>query len=127
MDPDVYDTLELAAFAFGGVGCGKWFRYDSIKAEDDLNCPVCAHGLALFAEDIRFGTSFGYSGIQAQSVISTELQRLGISILVNDNAVDAIRERKEVVDDDERVSFAAWTKQLNVVRGDNRQDGTEVH
>jgi hypothetical protein len=51
---DVYDTLELAAEAFGGVGrdqmyTGRW----SDKPESRLPC--CAHGLANFAENKEFG------------------------------------------------------------------------
>ena len=116
--PEVFDTLELTALAFGGIGRGEWFaRKTDTEPGDDQNCPVCAHGIALFAEDVKVPQGSTYSDRQTQSAISRALSDAGIGIFTNDDAVSRINDRLGR-DGNARVTFEQWATQLNVVRGD---------
>lgn len=99
---DVYDTLELAAEAFGGVGANFMFH------GGDFHRPCCAHGLAAFAQGGIIGP------------MTYTLFDFGISGEANDIAVYAINARKDPGGyNDTPVSFAAWCAELGVVRGDS--------
>jgi hypothetical protein len=127
---DIFDTLELSAYAFGGIGAGTYndgeddatdfvgeegellnFRrgYDvEFQGADapapKLIAPVCAVGHAAFAAIPR---SFDWF-----SMID------GNTITANDDAVEAINARKGV-ELSTKVTFEEWARELNVVRGDS--------
>lgn len=116
---DVYDTLELTALAFGGIGLWRDFDYlpDGAVlgylpdgAVLPLGCPVCVHGLAQFAEG-------------SAVTVSAALMDAGIRRSDNDNAVVKIVRRRDVglseLSGDERVTFKQWAKELGVVRGES--------
>ena len=96
---DVYDTLELVAYAYGGIGAVR--LYDLSGGE-----PYCIYGAAGFAT----GTS-GY-----ESPVAEALRRAYIGIVTNDVAVAAINRRRGKPER-ARVPFRLWCKELNVVRG----------
>lgn len=93
---DVFDTLELSALAYGGIGAGAFFIYDG---------PCCIHGHAYEAEG------------NGDVGISLALRFAGIHPAVNDCAVNRINERKHKKCES-RVSFAEWCEELGVVRGE---------
>jgi hypothetical protein len=95
---DVYDTLEFTALAFGGIGRGIWYIYDM---SDRIVAPVCYIGHVEFAEDRSNEMTY---------------RKHGIGITDNDRAVLHINERLGR-SPNTRVTFKAWCKELNVVRG----------
>lgn len=113
---DVYDTLELMALAFKGIGGGVDYRGD---------CPLCVHGLAREAkptvERIR-GDKWVHVPCPASSYpennkINEALENAGISRMTNDEAVAAIN-RRLGRPEDARVTFKRWCRELGVVRGE---------
>jgi hypothetical protein len=96
---DVYDTLELAALANGGVGAGFAFH------RHNPQMPCCIHGLAEFAGD-------------GNRTLNYALSSVGIDGDTNDAGVEAINARKDPGGyTDTAVTFAEWCAELNVVRG----------
>lgn len=124
---DVYDTLELSSYAFGGIGAGTYNEgdddvtdyvgedgelldgsYESIGVEiiatpPRLLAPVCAVGHAAFSAIPR---RFDW-----YALIN------GATITENDEAVLRINGRKGADDLEARVTFHEWARELNVVRG----------
>jgi hypothetical protein len=124
---DVYDTLELSAFAHGGIGADSYNTGNDSATEyvDDeggllgrfgrpadgaespaLGAPVCAVGHAAFAAIPR---RFGWYNLINGNTIDE-----------NDEAVMHINKRKgktgaEVYN---RVTFEEWVSELNIRRGD---------
>lgn len=104
---DVYDTIELVAYAYGGIGRG----FFALTAEgehvygDDPRAayPVCARGMEQFAgiPHGKRGTRTGWNGAVAHD---------------NDYAVKRINWRRRR-SPGTRVPFSLWCKELNVVRG----------
>lgn len=107
MHPDVYDYLELAALAFGGIGRGVFYDRTEFGTVDE-NCPVCAHGFGFVAEE---GNLIG------ETEVTQELSRLGIKYSTNDVAVREINERLGR-DTYTRVTWPQYTKQLGIVRAE---------
>ena len=102
---DVFDTLELAAYAYGGVGAGSDYQYS-----EDGELPLCVFGLACEAG----GSSF-------VGPVPDALGMAGISRGTNDEAVRAINIRKGLSPHrlNSRVDFLTeWVPELNVVRGE---------
>lgn len=101
---DVFDALELSVLAYKGVGQPAVQVYDE-------NCkgigPCCIYGHAIWAED----TNVIYAG-----EIATALSRAGISGLESDEAIASINRRRGR-DPERRVSWPAYTRELNIVRG----------
>lgn len=97
---DVFDTLELSALAFGGIGKGRYFDF----AGDKVVAPVCIIGHGYCAAS-KSGFPFDHSDAE---VILTALYNAGITVGVNDDAVGG----------DGSIDFPEWCKRLNVVRGD---------
>lgn len=117
LPPDVYDTLELAALAYGGVGAGRFFDDSTTRRLDKASVPYCIHGMAYVAGDFRYTDDTLDDG--DVQTISNALHAVGISFIVHDMAVRAINARhgKTGLQRNERVPFAAWCRELNVVRG----------
>ena len=107
LDPDTYDTLELGALAFGGIGRGAfvYITRDSGTTEETLT-PCCALGIVAVVEGE--GGYFSSPGSQA-------LYAIGVDIFENDAAVARINERRRRAPC-ARVSFAEWCEELGVVR-----------
>lgn len=105
LDPDVFDTLELADIAFGGIGAGVDTEY-IIDHLGQCSAPWCAHGCVLNDE-----------AIYHETVGNDALIAVGISRTVNDDAVFAIRARLGLELIGTRVPFAEWVKELEVMRG----------
>jgi hypothetical protein len=109
---DVYDTLELAALANGGIGRGAWWKEEDgpeFEATQGLNpnCPICVNGLAVFA-----------GLVPGDDPIALPMNATGeIAVEENDDAVCAINVRAGR-DRNTRVSFADYCEELNIVRGD---------
>lgn len=97
---DVYDTLELSALAYGGVG-GGW-HFDS---REQPPTPLCAYGHAAFADALP------------RNDVTRALGDAGIGPFGNDDAVARINERRGKFCY-ARVSFEEWCQALNVVRGE---------
>jgi hypothetical protein len=110
LDADTYDTLELGALAFGGIGAGSDFLWGKTDA-CALTCN-CAHGIvAQFYQKRLFGMAAFGDGNDA-------LGRAGVGRNVNDSAVGRVNKRKgRGSRSSRRITFRAWCKALNVVRG----------
>ena len=106
LPPDVYDTLELSAYVYGGIGKGRAFASNVVT--DDGSPPVCAIGHLRAAEPER----------HAQIDLECSLFGSGINAHDNDDAVEEINRRKgsKVY---ARVSFQEWCEELGVVRGES--------
>ncbi len=92
LTPDVYDTLELSAFVYDGIG-----RFSMTTVGEEANKPCCIYGHALWASAL---TNF------AASKVADELM-FAVTPADSDRAVGK----------NERISFATWCRRLNVVRG----------
>lgn len=99
---DVYDTLELSALVWGGIGADAY--------HDDRGCPLCVYGHAYSA------VGPGETSTPA-SVLSAFTNSRPISTGNNDHAVHAINRRKGT-HLRARVTFEEWCAELNVIRGD---------
>lgn len=105
---DIYDTLELSALAFGGIGAGTFTSLD-----DAGLVPFCALG------HLGSGTSIGYEHDYraARVALREAFGEAGYTVtMANDAAVREINLRKgnpTAV----RVTFEEWCEELNVVRG----------
>lgn len=116
---DVYDTLEFAALAFGGIGWGPYLQ------DGDPNCPVCVHGLLVAASESDTEVSRLATFFREDTPLSKTLQNVGVFGLTSDWAVrDIIRRKhgnewgKDADGLSSRVSFSEWCAELNIVRGD---------
>lgn len=112
---DVYDTLEFAALAFGGIGGGRYTDTVEYDAERDawLYAPVCAIGFGRVING-----DYDYQPLDGDESLEMALRAVGISEGTNDAAVMDINVRLGVADPEARVPFKKWAKELNVVRGD---------
>lgn len=102
LPPDVYDTLEFSALAFGGIG-GERTTVTSTLGIDGSD-PVCAYGHIRNAD--------------CDSGSSVALWRADIDMSASDCAVMRINRRKGRFRLD-RVSFQEWCEELGVVRGES--------
>lgn len=93
----VFDYLELAALAFGGIGGG--YLYD-----DSDVVPFCVWGYA-----------YGDDG--GEPIVVDALNAAQISLGMNDIAVEAVNARRGR-DRGARIPFAQWCLELGVVRGE---------
>src|SRR5437764_523284 len=91
---DVYDALELSAYAFGGIGMGRYSEYELGFAR----APVCAIGHAAWLDNDSL-----------RGDVAVALQAAHIAETVNDKAV-----RRILRGVGGRVSFADWCAALNV-------------
>lgn len=111
---DVYDTLELSALAFGGIGAGDF--WDGVAIDDAKNrAPCCVFGHAAFSEDPPTGIYHTY--FPPSTEVSIAMDESGLTVDTNDAAVQAINGRKAALWD-ARVSFDEWCRELGVTRGD---------
>lgn len=99
-----YDTLELSAFVFAGIGRGAWFDNDD---DWETGNPVCWSG------HVQFGCN---ANVTSYTEMGQEYLAVGISVVANDGAVAGINQRlgRPI---DSRVSFSDWCAALGVVRG----------
>ncbi len=119
---DIYDTLELSALAFGGIGGGKWLVSEYVgdnraSFADNLfeTVPCCLEGHCDYA------TLAEYNG---GSELNAEIEQLlyendggPISpIVFNDTLVERIN-RARGKPDTARVTFKSYVKYGNIVRG----------
>lgn len=102
---DIYDTLELSALAYGGIGAER-------LAVGRANRPFCAMGHLWAASTADFSWDGGPLPIPVLAAWDA-----GIGGAVNDNAVRRINERKKRPKCS-RVSFAEWCAELRVERAD---------
>jgi hypothetical protein len=93
---DVYDTLELSALAYGGIGGGMYFEYGA--ADFRPKGPLCAIGHIAFAMPGEPPDNTWDAVDLLWPIDSTD----------NDRAVGK---------SGNRISFAEWCRRLNVVRG----------
>lgn len=99
---DVYDTLELSALVYGGIGGAEMFE------RDDSTVPICLMGHAGAAQN----TCWAYDSPMWQAI-----HKAGVGVTANDYAVRTINTRRGRPPY-ARVPFKAWTKELRIVRGD---------
>jgi hypothetical protein len=104
MDPDVYDTLELVAEAYGGIGGGSYHDGDG---------PCCSLGIAAFASADHL----------MSGPVSEELMRLCIFETENDAAVRRVTGVSGHIYGLDltragRIPFSDWCAALGVVRGE---------
>ncbi len=96
---DVYDTLEMSAMAYEGIGRSVyWTGLGNAKR------PCCVYGHAGWAEP-------------RGSTIIFALSQAGITLMGSDRAMGIGR----------RISFATWCRRLNVVRGGPAPAGQKHH
>lgn len=101
---DVYDTLELSAHVFKGIGAPEVGEYDG----GTIICPICIYGHAAFVTD-----AFGI----LRDPIARALDEVGIDgSSDSDEAVYRINARKRRPSTS-RVTFPEWCAELGVVRG----------
>jgi len=98
---DVYDTLELSALAFGGIGRGSYFDEDE-NSEPPVT-PCCIHGHGMVAGRLNPPRPW------EESQVNDALWTADIGVNTNDSIFQP---------DETRISFEEWCKRLNVVRGD---------
>lgn len=122
MHPDVYDTLEFGALAFGGIGAGNDFPY-LLGVGNDYNCPLCVWGFAAVAEEEVLSELDDFSN-QSNPIVR-ELSRLSIYRSTNDAAVTRVNERRHQ-NTTTRVAFKSWAEELGVVRGTSEEFLFEV-
>jgi hypothetical protein len=114
---DVYDTLELSALAFGGIGAGQFaqklpgeqYQPGRQDVASGHGAPYCVLGHAAAAESLEFRWDNG--------PVTRALADADLTFCDNDDAVCAINSRRGREQYD-RVTFKQWTKELGVVRGD---------
>jgi hypothetical protein len=94
---DVYDTLDLTAFVYGGIGA---------KAYSRAFQPSCALMQCMEAEGGMFGEMW------------KSLNNVGVFGDHNDAAVRAINRRKGR-SRNARVTFTEWCEELGIVRGES--------
>lgn len=94
---DVYDTLELSAFAFGGVGCG-W-------STDEGDDPLCIIGHARHVDP-------GYEYCDEDNEFSVALMKAGVNMGSNDDTLlhAGVARYKE------RVSWERYCELMNIER-----------
>lgn len=110
LPPDLYDALELAAFAFGGVGAGRYGAFDDSAVDGaPVNAveaghavPVCAVGLEAFA-----GTPGDWWRLLKPN-----------TVFASDQAVRSVNRAKGVYPGSSRITFEEWVSELNIRRGD---------
>lgn len=106
MKADVYDYLELAALAFGGIGRGAF--YDDSRGRVDYDCPLCVHGAGFACEPLN---------TISETDVTSELSRLGIKYDTNDRAVEQINARLGRWKNT-RVTWTRFRKHLGIVRAE---------
>ena len=92
---DVYDTLELSALAYGGIGKGYWF-------DAEYTAPLCILGHASWVD--------GYDGRTVFAALRQSFRAAGFRFVGEAN--------DSVVPEGGRIQFATWCQRLNVVRGE---------
>lgn len=115
LPPDVYDSIELTALAFGGIGADWLFDVGNEPSASPDAIPICVHGCAIFAtDDARMG-AFGTKWLSND--ISQALFAAAIDANENDRAVRDINFRLNRPET-RPVTFKRWARELGVVRGD---------
>lgn len=116
LDADYFDTLELMALAFGGIRSGPLFK-GRTPYDQDFNCPVCAHGLALASDGVVPSTP-GAGRFMGYNVISRALEGLGVDGIESDRVVRIINIKKGkrggAVHDP--VTYKEWCRGTGIVR-----------
>ena len=108
---DVYDALELSAWAFGGIGAKSMY--------DAAGYPLCLLGHIAFADTAPCFFDMG----EMERSMRTALRATDPSYAegrlsaLNDEAVHAINKRHGNAPN-ARVPFNKWAAELNVVRGE---------
>lgn len=103
LQKDIFDTLDLVALVYGGVGAAADYDYGT------ENKPCCIHGLAAEAEGVPW---------PLPSEVETALVTAGIGRKKNDEAVRAINARKGA-NPHARVDFITeYCPELGIVRGE---------
>lgn len=102
---DVYDTLELSALAYGGIGAQRFYDQDYPVGE-----PYCAFGHAYFASG---STDSPY---MTDNKITAALVKAGIYVADNDKAVRRYNTQLGR-HPNARIPFDDWCRILNVRRG----------
>lgn len=115
---DIYDTLSALSDIYGGVGQGDWYTYHEGRGWDDdwaehIECPVCINGLASFAV---------VPDTDLEDRTDSPLHRIGLTPGTNDAAVMAINDKKGAPTD-QRVSWAEYVRELNIIRSPYDSDG----
>lgn len=103
---DVYDTLEFSVLAYKGIGAPSVFT-EWGNAESG---PCCLYGHGLLASNSGRGV--------LTNRIARILAKAGIEPQDSDRAVYAIRQRRNK-SCDYRVDWKEFTRECNIVRGDN--------
>jgi hypothetical protein len=101
---DVYDTLELSALAYGGIGGGRF--------HDKRGAPYCVRGHAAAAASSSDKDWYPRGG-----PVNEALTDAGLGLAPNDRAVHSLNARRDGAWLNRRVRFEDWCKELNVVRG----------
>lgn len=110
IDADIFDTVEFAALANGGIGRSIWFELQGENG--DPNKPVCINGLIVFA-----GIYEKLTG-DVDPLAMPNGSNIGlISTNDNDSAVFGLNEIKGT-DSNEKVSFEEFVHYLNIHRGE---------
>jgi hypothetical protein len=121
LEADVYDTLELSAYAFGGIG-GDSYGTDTSSADNNANSDDPDSAVLTFVNEFANAEPMCAVGHAAFTVLPGNWWQLlpGGTVTVNDHAVEAINARKGKVGDDryDRVTFEEWVKELKIVRGE---------
>lgn len=114
---DVYDTLELAAEANGGVGFGRDFEprgpgagnppgyWERLIVPVDRNKPCCIFGLAIFST----GENYRYTSAMFEALYTATIPRG-----TNDDVVSKWNQKTGQM----KMPFSEWCKALGVVRGE---------
>jgi hypothetical protein len=106
---DVYDALEFAALAFGGIGATE-FAFDAHGGH------VCGDSSMAVAPNCAFGYADWLDCGQCNRDDNASLRAAGISAHLNDKVVEyynAKRRRRP----ESRIPFADWCAELGVERG----------
>lgn len=107
---DVYDALEFAAEVEGGVGMATML---------DKGCAVCGYGLAWLAGILEVPKKDQKTEEMIALALYTHSDKrsLPFTYAQSDNAVSKVINRRKLYSDD-RIPFAAWAKELGLIRGE---------
>lgn len=117
LPPAVFDAFELSCLVFGGIGSDKYFDGACGDYAGATGSPVCLVGHAMWASnscDID-------NDVERNPMLSRFPGNLGARICDNDHAVSVVRERLGKAPY-ARVSWKAYCKQRNIVRGSHKRE-----